>query len=341
MTEKRALERGFTLVELLVVIVIIALLVSILVPSLNRAQGQARARQCGVNLHNIQVAWTKCHADTSMASRAVIHWIWTLQVFEHLARNPLALLCPEDDKPSLSGFDGIAVRCWRDRYGAPDQYFDMDVFSNLDSYGSGEPGDGNQTWRVNEEEYKRLTGLRNSGTVDMRSHLTEYAPGTANPNVSYLLFDDQRSGEKADYDFWDCHVRLEQTGPSSYAYSASHQVAGYDFKLVGPDGNPMGDWLRNSEASGSTEGLPTSYGASNAMTQLRPGHAKILLLDYRRSVAEVVGDDGHPADFDEDKAPRHNGKCNVVFADGAVKLRSPTAIDPNQPDMDKLWEPQQ
>ena len=60
----RRTEHGFTLIELLVVVAIIALLISILLPSLSQAREQARTIKCAANLRQFGLA-NHLYADDS------------------------------------------------------------------------------------------------------------------------------------------------------------------------------------------------------------------------------------------------------------------------------------
>jgi prepilin-type N-terminal cleavage/methylation domain-containing protein/prepilin-type processing-associated H-X9-DG protein len=56
-------SRAFTLIELLVVIAIIAILMAILMPSLNRAREQGKRASCLSNLKQLQLAWIAYAGD--------------------------------------------------------------------------------------------------------------------------------------------------------------------------------------------------------------------------------------------------------------------------------------
>ena len=67
-------SKGFTLMELLVVMVIIALLVGLLLPALGRAREEARKTQCRSNLRQIGLAMTMYCSDNRGWTPAVYGW---------------------------------------------------------------------------------------------------------------------------------------------------------------------------------------------------------------------------------------------------------------------------
>lgn len=101
-------RRGFTLIEVLVVVAIIALLVAILLPSLARARLAARRAMCLNNIRNMETAhWLYLTSNNgwliqvglghdSEADETSLAWINTLQ---RIYKDKLVLHSPLDDSP--------------------------------------------------------------------------------------------------------------------------------------------------------------------------------------------------------------------------------------------------
>ena len=151
--KNKMIKSGFTLIELLVVVAIIAVLVSLLLPSLSRARETAKSVRCKSNLHQGHVFATMYASDYNGAtirgySREGKYWwepIWPY--YSKKATNKLTaadftssiFACPSDPHDRMLNFSTSAgfIKPWAfSSYGCNvTRFFTIQISTGRDTYG--------------------------------------------------------------------------------------------------------------------------------------------------------------------------------------------------------------
>ena len=202
-------QRGFTLVELLVVISIIALLISLLLPSLRKAREMAKSTVCLSNMRQMGLSLTTYAFENddyipaascgSANSPEENYWLCVLQKY---ARQPLIAKCPKDQtkRPFLDWGNPPPDRAlWQDyRWSSYALNFCLVPTE-------AQPHEYNRLSRIRKPvSVVYLAELRSGGTYDAGDHIhadhweTQQAPKTA---VAW-----ERHLGRSNYLFADSHV---------------------------------------------------------------------------------------------------------------------------------------
>ena len=326
-------SRGFTLAELMVVIGIIALLVSIVIPSLDGLLTEGRRILCLNNLNKINQAtqtWATQYKSWDQHALAEGGWIAAV---ETVTNGHEVLRCPEGG-PLAEGNpveSKIVIRT------SPTSTVAIPLLEM--NKNGGFAGQFKiiklSTTQYNLGEGKTITPV-------------PYVPDS-NPNQYYWGYDDGAIGT-GDYDFQDLTIQVTKNGDGTATLSIKADTAGNP-EVWSPDlktcyAKTQDINQHNYGAKGVTVkmeiGGSTHYGMNTAKIDMRRLD-KIQVMDYPNAIAASTDNwDVKEWDKDKDGKPdflRHKGRMNAVTLGGSAKSYYRWELDPVDIEVERvLWE---
>jgi prepilin-type N-terminal cleavage/methylation domain-containing protein/prepilin-type processing-associated H-X9-DG protein len=279
--------RGFTIIELLVVVAVISLLVSVVVPSIGRARELGHSAVCKSNLRQLHATFHAGFAGEPMLFPPVTGWV------SHVCdcRAGSVLRCPKDeDLSSTASFAGLRIDHLH--HG---QLYEIPLESVLE---------GVPWFQVVVKEISR--------------------------NVVEVWVDDDAAIRIT---FGEVIYIASIDTPGHYACCSDHWLYRGEEELMQLTGRSYHQVDPRSPIE--LPGIPVSYAMNNQVNRVDSRPGQLLLLGYEKSIADVDGQGNNDDDLDEQLAPRHVGKVNVLMVDGSVHGMWPWEVDRTE----DVWKP--
>lgn len=300
---------GFTLVELLVVIAILAMLVAVVVPSLDRAIAVARTTHCKNNLRELAVTMHGGSMDKPLAVADPAAWIG--QAVQYGSEELLYCIADKDHHYSTpADLESVYVLQYH--------HNGLVTASYIPDILAGRPVPDPQVWMdwwlggpAHCEFSKVCNCCWNPGDLGPGKHVIGVDASTAfkldlGPPVVLTALD-------------TCQHRL---GGSSRHYVMMGTFLGpHDQSLLDRDTvlvHLTGADYHNIEPPVTLSGARSSYGMNGRIQPRKWGPRQYMLMDAVEAVIDVDGMGHFEEDIAEVVAPRHGGKANVAFVDGSV-----------------------
>jgi prepilin-type N-terminal cleavage/methylation domain-containing protein len=289
---RRDVRCGFTLLELMIVVVIIGILLALLMPTMQDVWAVADHYRCTTNLYYLSHAIAMRRSDLATSPRSDLRTrTWPSQLLPYLEQGPTVLMCPVTSvNETPVGGEGAGEGDWGSGadtgdWGAgsgdvpstpPQQtqaYPPLTELAELRLSGGKayQPLDvGPWTLKLSDEQFQAARaqgwlGADDSSHRYIRDHLDCTYHQGANPDLYYLCFEDNID-TGGDQDFQDTVIRVVDKHNGTYELTLSGHTGASHALVSKPDRQillalPTGTYYQNQQITLGQE-EPDSPGSS-------------------------------------------------------------------------------